>query len=243
MVSLSHRPMSNPSSPTTITYPQRHGQPIADTALQLRWIVMIQANLEWLFVNDPHVLVAGDLLWYPVEGNPKICCAPHTFIAFGRPKGDRGSYQQWLEDQIAPQVVFEIASPHSSRVAMNHKLLFYDRYEVEEYYLYDPSHRVLTGWQRSEGFLDLIESMENWVSPRLGIRFDLADNDLRLLRPDGQPFLTYPEMADRVQQVNQRLMQVEQQLKQTQQQLEETWRKSQVMADRLRDLGLDPDCL
>ncbi len=31
-------------------------------------------------------------------------------VVFGRPKGDRGSYKQWLENQIAPQVVFEILS-------------------------------------------------------------------------------------------------------------------------------------
>lgn len=243
MVSLSHRPMSNPSSPAAMTYPQRHGQSIVDNALQLRWIVMIQANLEWLFVNDPNVLVAGDLPWYPVEGNPKICGVPHAFVAFGRPQGDRSTYQQWLEDDIAPHVVFEIASPHSTKAEMNHKLLFYDRYEVEEYYLYDPGNRVLTGWQRSDGFLDLIEIMDNWVSPRLGIRFDSTDRELRLFRPDGQPFLTYAEMADQAQQASQRLAQVEQELKQTQQQFEDTWRKSQAMADRLRDLGLDPDCL
>jgi Uma2 family endonuclease len=31
-------------------------------------------------------------------------------VVFGRSKGDRGSYQQWKEDNIPPQVVFEILS-------------------------------------------------------------------------------------------------------------------------------------
>ena len=57
------------------------------------------------------MFVAGDLLWYPVEGKPSIRTAPDVMVVFGRPKGDRGSYKQWEEDGIAPQVVFEVLSP------------------------------------------------------------------------------------------------------------------------------------
>ncbi len=48
---------------------------MADNTKQFRWIVVIQQNLEWLFAAD-EVFVAGDLLWYPVEGDPKIRLAP-----------------------------------------------------------------------------------------------------------------------------------------------------------------------
>jgi Uma2 family endonuclease len=74
------------------------------------------------------VFVAGDLLWYPVEGNNKIRNAPDVMVAFGRPKGDRGSYMQWKEENIAPQVVFEILSPGNTLTEMNKKQVFYDRY-------------------------------------------------------------------------------------------------------------------
>ena len=39
------------------------------------------------FNDDPNVFVAGDLLWYPVEGNPKVRSAPDAMVAFGRPNG------------------------------------------------------------------------------------------------------------------------------------------------------------
>ncbi|MEI2422745.1 Uma2 family endonuclease, partial [Arthrospira platensis SPKY2] len=103
-------------------------------------------------------------------------------VAFGVPKGDRGSYQQWQENNIAPQVVFEILSPNNTEKEMNRKLLFYDRYGVEEYYLYDPQKNNLTGWLRSETWLDIIEPINGWVSPRLGIRFDLSSDNLVLYR-------------------------------------------------------------
>jgi hypothetical protein len=49
--------------------------------------VVIKENLELLFANLPDVLVAGDLLWYPVQDNTKIRTAPDAMVVFGRPKG------------------------------------------------------------------------------------------------------------------------------------------------------------
>ena len=105
-----------------IRYPDTDGQPMANNTKQFRWIVVIQQNLDWLFADDPIVFVAGDLFWYPVEGRNTIVNAPDVMVVFGRPKGEspgatlceRGSYQQWKEDNIAPQVVFEILSPSNS---------------------------------------------------------------------------------------------------------------------------------
>jgi Uma2 family endonuclease len=171
-----------------IIYPESDGKPMADNTKQFRWIVVIEQNLEWLFVDQPDVFVAGDLLWYPVEGNNRLSTAPDAMVVFGRPKGDRGSYQQWREDNIPPQVVFEILSPSNTRRELDRKFLFYHNYGVEEYYLYDPDRNQLEGWCRSEdGWLDRIESMAGWLSPRLGIRFEL-DEELQLYRPDGVPF-------------------------------------------------------
>jgi hypothetical protein len=55
-----------------IAYPDSDGQPMADNTLQFRWIVTIEGGLDALFINEPNVFVAGDLLWYPVEGRPDI---------------------------------------------------------------------------------------------------------------------------------------------------------------------------
>lgn len=119
---------------TEIIYPDSDGKPIADNTEQFHWIFVIEQNIEWLYANDENVFVAGDLFWYPVEGKPNIVNAPDVMVAFGRPKGKRGSYQQWHEGGIAPQVVFEILSPSNTQTEMEKKLLFYDRYGVEEYY-------------------------------------------------------------------------------------------------------------
>ncbi|HEY9648512.1 MAG TPA: Uma2 family endonuclease, partial [Chroococcidiopsis sp.] len=186
-----------------VIYPDSDGKPMADNTKQFRWIVVIEQNLDWLFADDPNVFVAGDLLWYPVQGRNTIVTAPDVLVVFGRPKGDRGSYQQWREDNIPPQVVFEILSPGNTPREMGRKLLFYDHHGVEEYYIYDPDSDALEGWLRTDGVLDALETLDDWISPRLGIRFDRSGDELQIFRPDGQRFLSYIEIGDLLNQTRQ----------------------------------------
>ena len=197
----------------SITYPDSDGKPMADNTKQFRWIVIIKDNLELLFADQEDVFVAGDLLWYPVEGNNKLRQAPDALVVFGRPKGDRGSYQQWKEDNIPPQVVFEILSPGNRLGEMSRKLEFYDRYGVDEYYLYDPDKVDVAGWVRENGRLVSIDDMNGWVSPQLNIRFVLGDIELELYQPDGSPFLNFVQLSAQKQAAEQRAEVAEDQVK------------------------------
>jgi Uma2 family endonuclease len=221
-----------------IVYPDSDGQPMADNTKQFQWITVIKTNLDWLFRDEEMVFVAGDLLWYPIEGNPKYRVAPDVMVVFGRPKGDRGSYKQWLEDNIVPQVVFEILSPGNTEGEMERKLQIYARCGVEEYYIYDPDLNQLKGYQRSDDFfldspretiLDRIEAMNGWTSPRLGITFRLIGEDLQITHPDGRIFETF----DRVATERDLLLADKQQLE-----IEKSKRDA-----KLRELGIDPDTL
>ena len=206
---LSQKQLAQPE----IIYPESDGKPMADNTKQFRWILTIQQNIDWLYTNDPQVFVAGDLLWYPIEGQTQITAAPDTMVVFGRPKGDRVSYKQWEEGNIAPQVVFEILSPSNKPLDMAKKLVFYDRYRVEEYYVYNPENDNLEIWIRNDGSLDRILETHNWISPRLGIRFDVSTNELQIYRPDGTKFYSYIEINTKLEQEFQRAEQASQQLK------------------------------
>lgn len=205
---------------TEVYYPESDGKPMADNTRQFRYIVTIHSGIADLFADDPNVFVAGDLLWYPVEGSNTTRVAPDVMVVFGRPPGDRGSYLQWKEENIPPQVVFEVLSPGNTFTEMTNKLRFYERHSVEEYYLYDPDNGELSGWLRSDHGLEEIPEMEGWVSPRLGIRFALDGRDLALFRPDGTRFETYTEVRSQLAMERQR---------------------ADRLAERLRALGVDPE--
>ncbi|MFM6281306.1 MAG: Uma2 family endonuclease, partial [Dolichospermum sp.] len=161
-----------------IIYPDSDGNPMAENTEHYEWIVKIKENLEILFASENNVFVAGDLLWDPVEGSVKTRQAPDVMVIFGRPKGRRGSYKQWEENNIVPQVVFEILSPGNRTQEMVKKLLFYQRHGVEEYYVYNPDTIELAGFIREQERFEEIEEVNNWVSPRLGIRFELTSDNL-----------------------------------------------------------------
>jgi Uma2 family endonuclease len=173
---------------------------MADNTKQARWIVILYDNLLALLAGPDDVFVAADILWYPVEGEPETRVAPDVLVAFGRPRGDRGSYKQWEEGGVAPQVVFEVLSPGNDYAEMADKFDFYERHGVEEYYVYDPDKNALVMYLRRGDLLRRVRPGEGLVSPRLGVRFELTEPEMTVYRPDGRPFLSFEQLeAERVQ--------------------------------------------
>ena len=191
-------------TPESVIYPESDDEPMAENTEQYRYIVLIRENLEELFLDRPDVFVAADLFWYAVEGQPAVRQAPDVMVAFGRPKGRRGSSLQWKEGGIAPQVVFEILSPGNRAGKMKEKFEFYQRHGVEEYYVYDPDDGTLLGYERQGDRLVEILFMQGWVSPRLGVRFELVGEELDLIRPDGTRFVGFCEERRRANEQSRR---------------------------------------
>jgi hypothetical protein len=111
---------------------------------------------------------------------------------------------------------------------MAKKLLFYQRYGVEEYYVYHPKKVKLTGFILQEEWLEEIEETNNWISPRLGIRFELTADNLEIYYPDGRKFLTSLELNQRAEQEYQRAEQEHQRAEQEHQNYQDLLAKLQA---------------
>lgn len=230
-----------------IEYPESDGQPMADNSRQFRWIFVLAGNIAALFRDREDVFVCGNQNWYPVEREPEIVCAPDVYAVFGRPKGDRPSWKQWQEDGVPLTVVFEVLSPKNTHEEMADKLAFYDEYGVEEYYLYDPDTNWLAGYNRRGEALRRVRPMDGFVSPRLGIHFDLSGKELLVRYPDGRPFLTFEELAADRDQAYHAAEEQRQRADQAQRQVEEERQRAQEArqeagqarqrADRLAELS------
>ena len=218
-------------------HPDSDGKPLADNTIQFHLIMKIQGGLDTLFSDDPLVFVAGDLLWYHSKSSSKSQ-APDVMVVFGRPKGDRRSYRQWHEDNIPPQVAFEILSPSNTAEEMSEKFQFYQQHGVEEYYLYDPYKNKLQGWLRQGTQLIPIANMAGWISPRLGIRFETSRGVLDLYDPAGKRFESYVETAKRADQEAQRAEQEAQRAEQQAQRAKQERQARQNAIVRLLELGL-----
>ena len=121
---------------------------------------------------------------------------------------------------------------------MEWKFQFYEQHGVEEYYIYDPDRGDLVGWRRGNSVLEEIPNMAGYQSPRLRIRFEPGEgsDNLTIIGPDGEPFLTFTEM---VKQRNANRQRVEEQARLAEKQAriaEEQTHRAERLAVRLRGL-------
>ena len=208
---------------------------MAENTRQYRWIVTIKGGLDARLPD----FVAGDLFWYPVEGHPEIVLAPDVLVAIGRPKGDRGSYRQWVEEGVAPAVVFEILSPGNTLPEMIRKHEFYQRHGVGEYYVYDPDAISLFGWQREGERLAEIGTMHGWTSPLLGIRFDMSGPELVITDSEGRRFEAFEEVYARAQAAERDKEAAERDKEAAERDKEAALARAETLAARLRELGIE----
>lgn len=188
-----------------IIYPESDGLPMAWNTKNYDWLTYIKDGLELHLADNPEAFVAGDLFWYPVEGHPEIVVAPDVFAAFGRPKGPRRSYRQWVEGRVAPQVVFEVLSDRNTAQEMMAKMEFYTRHGVREYIVFDPEEPSLRVWTRQGRALLPVDDTQGWSSELLGLSFWLTDDfALHMVQPGGNRILTHAEQAQRAKSEQQR---------------------------------------
>jgi len=181
---------------------------------------------------------------YHTDGQPAI--VPDVFLSL-----DVQAPENWWEKQNRcymvwrfgkpPEVVLEIVS-NKEGDELGKKLQIYEQIRASYYIVYDPNQqlgeKVLRVYElRGRRYF---ETSENWLEQvGLGITLwegefeDRQDTWLRWCYQDGTVLLTGDEHA---QQERQRAQQERQRAEQAEQ-------RTQLLADRLRAMGVDPDTL
>src|SRR5262249_39011300 len=146
--------------------------------------------------------------------------------------------------------VFEVLSPGNTGSEMMDKLAFYEEYGVEEYYIYDPDSNSLFGYTRRGDVLLRVRKLDGFVSPRLGIRFDLSGPELVVRYPDGRPFRTFEELdveraqamrqaadaQERVEQARHQAAEAQQRAEQAEQRAEQREKRAESAEQRVARL-------
>src|SRR5262249_40856164 len=101
------------------------------------------------------------------------------------------------------------------------------------YYLYDPDSNLLQIFVRRGDALARVRGVRDFVSPRLGIRFDLSGPEMVVRRPDGQAFLTFEQLQAARDKEQQQRLQAEQRAADAEQQAADAGQR----AARLAELG------
>lgn len=201
-------------------YPERDGKPIGETQTHIRWLMWLIAMLEDFFAGQP-VFMAGNLLVYYEEGNPRRFVVPDVFVVRNHPPGERRVYKVWEERRV-PDIVFEITSRGTRQEDTDKKMVLYAQLGVQEYFLYDPLAEYLNPPLRGYQLVDdqyhqiLPNQLGGLGSDVLGLTLKLEKTDLQLYLPTGIRLLT---RLERLEQENHRIAELEAELRALRQQL------------------------
>ena len=168
-----------------LEYPSRDGRPMGETDTHRDEIMAAIECLKARYADQEDVYVAGDLLLYYEEGNPKARIAPDVFVVFGVPKHRRRTYKLWKEGR-APAFVLEVTSRGTWLEDAGNKKALSAKLGVSEYFLFDPEAEYLEpplqGWRLVQGeYRPLVANASGALESRaLGLGLSLSDLRLRL---------------------------------------------------------------
>ena len=210
-----------------IYYPETDGKPMGETDFHIKLIIDISEALQNYFVRQSDVYVSRDLLLYYEPDNTRKFVVPDIFVVRGVSKGTRRTYKLWEEGR-PPGVVIEISSRDTKNVDLNSKRDLYEQIGVAEYYVFDPEYRYIKppfrAWRLSGGRYVEIAVINGRVrSDELGLELVDTGLTLRLFNPARGEFLLTPEEEAAARQ--------------------QAEARAEILAAKLRELGVDPDKL
>ena len=190
-------------SPAAVEYPSSDGKPMAENDAQRIAIMYAIGSLEIHFAHRPDVYVAGDLLIYYEEGNPRASVAPDTFVVFGAEDRLRQTYKLW-EEPKAPDFVLEVASANTWREDEGRKRALYEHLGVREYWQYDPTgeylgvrlkgHRLVEGAYEPQPVARSLDRTLILRSETLGLELLVRDSGMQFRDPvTAEPLLSHRE--------------------------------------------------
>jgi Uma2 family endonuclease len=219
--------------PQIIEYPDSDGKPMAEGDIQRDYMIYAIEALRTYFQNRSNVYISGNLFIYYEQGNPESVVAPDTFVVFGVDNQERRSYKTWEEQNKTPDFVLEITSMSTRSKDQGAKKGIYAFLGVREYFQYDPTGDYLNpqiqGFRLVEGSYLPIEANQlpddtlSVSSQVLGLELQVKSRQMRFYDPvTRQKLLTPQEESLARQQAEKRV---------------------QRLAEKLRELNIDPDSL
>ena len=175
--------------PAYVHYPDSDGKPMTEGDRQGNAIRLLMTGFRWLYRFESDIHVSGDVMWYPVQGNPRISAAPDVMVIEACARDQEvGRYVAWEHGGLAPSFVIEVLSPTNTAAEMLDKLAFYERHGVGEYVLIDPFQEQIRAWVRRGGVLVTELVTGPWTSPFCSVTFSY-DEGLNVFGPDRRRWL------------------------------------------------------
>jgi Uma2 family endonuclease len=217
-------------------------EPPLETELHLRQMMLLIESLEWWWRERQDFYACGNLTIYysPRQRKSEQFRGPDFFVVLNTERKLRKSWVVWEENGQYPNVIVEILSPKTAATDRGlKKQIYQDTFRTSEYFWFDPVSLEFKGFRLLEGqYQELKPSAESWLwSQQLNLYLGIYDSKLRFFTPTKELLPTPEEAAE---QEHQRAEHERQRAQEVESKLDEEQKKAERMAQKLREMGIDP---
>lgn len=220
-------------------------EPEMESDQHLRQILLLISCLDLLWKDRTDFYASGNMTVYynPKKLKNRDFRGPDFMVALDTERRPRKSWMVWEEDGKYPNVIVEILSDSTAEVdRTTKKQLYQNTFRTPEYFWVDPYTGEFEGFMLTGGLyqpIPLNEAGQRW-SQQLQLFLGMYNSQLRYFTPEGELVPTPVEAAQQAQQVAHQAQRAAQQAQKT---VKETEQKNNLLANKLRELGIDPDTL
>lgn len=225
--------------PQTITIPPSDlysVEPPMESDLHLRQMLLFINCLDWLWQDRNDFFAAGNLTIYfsPKQIKTQDFRGPDFFVVLDTERRSRKSWVVWEEEGKYPNLIIEILSESTAQADRETKKdIYQNTFRTPEYFWFDPETLEFAGFLLVGGVYEAMQPNERghlW-SQQLELFLGIENNQLRFFTPEGELVPTPQEAA----------IQAQQEAQQAQQQMQQAQDMSNRLAEKLRELGVDPE--
>ena len=257
-----------PSPPTDLIFDD--GVPLESTRHRIAMNVLIRSAQEALLLQ-PDSFVGGNMFVYYSRDQAmnRDFRGPDFFVVLGAQRDrERQGWVVWEENGRYPDVIVELLSPSTAAVDKGVKKDLYERvFKTPDYFVFDPfAPASLTGWRLdlAQGYQPLSPNEQGWLwcetlglwlgtwegaidrEPMSGscqwLRLYDSQKNLILL-PEEKAKQRAEQEKQRAEQEKQRAEQEKQRAEQEKQRAEQEKQRADRLAEKLKQLGIDPSTL
>ena len=229
---------------------QYSDEPPLETTLHLRQMMLLLNCLQWLWKDRDDFFAAGNLSVYysPRKRKDEDVRGPDFFVALDTQPHPRRSWTVWDEGGKYPNVIVELLSESTAEVdRTTKKQLYADIFRTPEYFWYDPDSQEFQGFALIRGKYQPIDPNDKgWMwSEQLQLYLGIHKEQLRYFSSEGVLVPTPDEAAIVAQEkaviAQEEAANAQEEAANAQEALSSEQRKAAKLADKLRELGVDPD--
>lgn len=211
-------------------------EPEMESSLHYAQLALLVACLEFFWREREDFFIGANLTIYfsRQQLRSRDFRGPDFFLVKQTQRRPRNAWVVWEEDGRYPNLIIELLSTSTAAADRTlKKALYQDRFRTPEYFWFSPETLELAGFCLvGHEYQSMTPNASGWYwSEELQLYLGIKETQLRYFTAEGDIVPTPEEAA----------LQAEKAALQERQQKETAQQRADLLAERLRSLGIDPD--